>query len=202
MEPFRLPAIPGEMRWQNSPLEWAARGDDGLEILAGGKTDWFVDPAGGYAKDNAPAALFFPQDARFILSAKVAVKHASTFDAGVLQLRGDADHWGKLCFEFSPQREPMIVSVVTHGESDDCNSAVIEGDEVFLRIAHTPDATAFHYSRDGRFWHLVRYFTLKPERTTLRCGFSSQSPSGERCTAVFSRISYRAGTLSDIRSGE
>src|SRR5207342_974724 len=109
------------------------------------------------------------------------------------------DLWAKLCFEYSPQHQPMIVSVVTRGVSDDCNSVVIGGREVYLRIAHTPRTTAFHYSLDGRYWQLVRYFTLG-ELHNLQVGFSSQSPTGQKCTAVFSKIHYRAGALKDNRN--
>jgi regulation of enolase protein 1 (concanavalin A-like superfamily) len=123
------------------------------------------------------------------------------FDAGVLQVRERDDLWAKLCFEYSPQNQPMIVSVVTRGASDDCNSAVIDGDEVYLRIAVNPKTIAFHHSRDGRYWHLVRYFTLGA-LANPRVGFSAQSPTGERCTATFAEISYKAGRLGDIRSGE
>jgi Uncharacterized conserved protein len=87
----------------------------GLFILAGAKTDWFSDPAGNYAKDNAPCALVTLPDDAFLLSAKVSVEFASAFDAGVLQIRATDDRWAKLCFEYSPQRRPMIVSVVTRG---------------------------------------------------------------------------------------
>jgi regulation of enolase protein 1 (concanavalin A-like superfamily) len=126
---------------------------------------------------------------------------ASTFDAGVLQLREKDELWAKLCFEYSPQQEPTVVSVVTRGTSDDCNSSVIDGREVFLRIAHTPEATAFHYSLDGRFWHMVRYFSLG-RLDYPKAGFSSQSPTGKKCTAVFSDIAYTPGALKDRRNGE
>ena len=74
-------------------------------------SDWFADPAGDAVKDDAPAALFIPPDQDFTLSARVAVDFASTFDAGVLQLRESDSLWAKLCFEYSPQGQPMIVSV-------------------------------------------------------------------------------------------
>lgn len=91
--------------------------------------------------------------------------------------------------------------MVTRGVSDDCNSAVIESSEVYLRIARTPQTLAFHYSQDGRYWHLVRYFSLG-KLDALRVGFSAQSPTGQKCTAVSSEINYRVGVLKDIRSGE
>lgn len=201
MTPFSLPALPSELEWHNPPLDWKAGPGPGLTILAGEKTDWFTDPGGTYIGDNAPCALFTPPDANFILSASVTVGFASAFDAGVFQLRAGQDLWAKLCFEYSPQGQPMVVSVVTRGVSDDCNSAAIDGSQVYLRLAHTPQTTSFHYSRDGRYWHFVRYFTLG-KFDALRVGFSAQSPTGQQCSATFSEITYRAATLKDNRSGE
>jgi len=201
MTKFSLLAIPGELEWKNHPLDWQVEHGNNLTIVAGENTDWFIDPAGNYARDNTPGALFTPPDTNFLLSARVTVDFASAFDAGVLQVRERDDLWAKLCFEYSPQQQPMIVSVVTRGVSDDCNSVTIEGQEVYLRIARSTLTIAFHYSRDGRYWHLVRYFTLG-ELDNLRVGFSSQSPTGQKCRAVFSEISYRPGTLKDNRNGE
>ncbi len=198
---FSLPSVPEALAWHNQPEAWLIGPDHSLSITAGDHTDLFIDPAGSSSKDTAPAALFAPPDASFILSARVAVGFASTFDAGVLQIRARDDLWAKLCFEFSPERQPMIVSVVTRGTSDDCNSTVVSGSEAFLRLALTPQTVAFHYSLDGRTWRLVRYFSLgRLDRPQV--GFSSQSPTGRRCTAIFSEIAYRPGELGDIRSGE
>jgi hypothetical protein len=201
MTVFMVPTIPGEFQWKNRPLDWKVEPGNSLTIIAGEGTDWFIDPAGTYTQDSAPSALFLPPDENFLLSAKVAVGFASAFDAGVLQVRERDDLWAKLCFEYSPQRQPMIVSVVTREVSDDCNSVPIEGQEVYLRIARSAQTFAFHYSQDGRYWHLVRYFTLG-KLDNLRVGFSSQSPTGQQCGVVFSEISYRPGTLKDNRSGE
>jgi regulation of enolase protein 1 (concanavalin A-like superfamily) len=201
MDTFTFPLIPGELQWKNQPLDWKIGPDHSLTILAGANTDWFIDPAGNYTRDNAPSALFTPPDASFILSARVEVNFASDFDAGVIQIREREDLWAKLCFEYSPQKQPMIVSVVTRGTSDDCNSVIIDGHQVFLRVALTPQTIALHYSRDGHYWHLVRYFTLG-KLDNLRVGFSSQSPTGQKCAAVFSEIHYRSGVLKDNRSGE
>jgi regulation of enolase protein 1 (concanavalin A-like superfamily) len=209
MTVFTLPAVPGELYWKNPPLDWKVEPGPSLSILAGESTDLFVDPAGTLAKDNAPAALFAPPDENFLLSARVTVEFASAFDAGVLQVRERDDVWAKLCFEYSPpwpgdqdgQGQPMIVSVVTRGVSDDCNSVPVQGQTAFLRIARNARTFAFHYSLDGRYWHMVRYFALG-ELGALRVGFSSQSPTGQRCRAAFSEIGYRAGTLKDNRNGE
>ncbi|HET6449936.1 MAG TPA: DUF1349 domain-containing protein [Spirochaetia bacterium] len=200
MSSFRLPSIPGELSWRRDAREWALVGD-GLSVTAPEKSDLFTDPATGSATDSAPAALFTPPDAQFLLSARVEVDFGSTFDAGVLHAWQDPEHWAKLCFELSPQRQPMIVSVVNHGVSDDCNSVPVDIPAVFLRVAHLGRATAFHWSADGQAWSFVRFFSLGTT-AQLRVGFSSQSPTGPGCRAVFSRVSYRAGALADLRGGE
>ncbi len=201
MSEFSLPSIPRRLQWRNRPLDWDAGDGTRLTITAPKLTDLFIDPSGSGVTDNLTAAMFVPPDPSFLFSARVAVDFASTFDAGVLLLMERDDLWAKLCFEYSPQKEPTVVSVVTHEVSDDCNSVVIKGKEVLLRIAHTPEATAFHYSQDGRFWHMVRYFSLG-RLSYPKVGLASQSPTGEKCTATFTEITYRPGALKDRRNGE
>lgn len=198
---FSISTIPGELDFVNTPTEWSNDPDGELRIAAGEKTDWFFHPAGDSRADSAPAALFVATDVNFTLSAQVQVEFESTFDAGVLQLRVADDVWGKLCFEYSPQGQPMVVSVVTRGVSDDCNSAPIESYAVYLRVARIGRVFAFHYSLDGQFWQFVRHFALG-EVKQVRAGFSAQSPTGTGCTARFSEIVYQMKTLSDLRNGE
>lgn len=201
MTPFILSPIPVPLEWKIQPLDWKAGPGSHLSILAGKETDWFIDPNGNFSRDNAPCALFVPPDENFILSAHVAVDFASTYDAGVIQIRESETLWAKLCFEYSPQGKPMVVSVVTRGFSDDCNSSIIDGRQVYLRASVTLKTIAFHYSLDGDYWNLVRYFTLgKVENLTV--GFSSQSPTGQQCSVDFSEIRYLPGVLKDLRSGE
>jgi len=201
MTTFTIPTIPYELQWRNVPLAWTVEPTGSLSITAGKRTDWFIDPQGTPAKSNAPVALFSPAEAEFMLPARVQVDFGSIFDAGVLMLHAGDDLWAKLCFELSPQGQPMIVSVVTRGLSDDCNSVPIEANQVYLRVSRLKQAFAFHYSTDGRSWPLVRYFALGQE-SGLKVGFSAQSPTGERCRAIFSEIDYRPERLNDIRSGQ
>ncbi len=193
-----IPAIPYTLVWQTPALD-AKFIDDKLSITAGPRTDLFNDPRGLLTIANTPRLMFRPEG-NFMLSTKVTVPFASTYDAGVLVAFADAAHWGKLCFEFSPQGQPMIVSVVNKGDSDDCNSVVIAGHTVHLRLARIGRAFAFHYSIDGRFWHFTRYFNLGVEDAAI--GFSSQSPTGSGCASIFEDIRFEARAPADIRSGE
>ena len=135
------------------------------------------------------------------MSARVSVDFAAAFDAGVLVLYSDERAWAKLCFEYSPQHEPMVVSVVTRGLSDDCNSFVIEDSSVWLRVARIGPAFAFHASTDGSDWRFVRHFALDSDAEPS-VGFAAQSPTGDGCAVRFEQIVYEARRLEDLRSGE
>lgn len=201
MTTFELLAIPSELAWHKLPQNWRVEQERSLAITAGEITDLFTDPHGNFSINNAPKALFTPLSRNFVLSASVTVNFQATFDAGMLLLYENDETWAKLCFEFSPQRQPMVVSVVNRGVCDDCNSVPIEGNQVYLRIARIAPTFAFHYSSDRKFWHLVRYFGLG-DLHNLKIGFSAQSPTGHGCTAIFSEIAYDAETLKDLRNGQ
>jgi regulation of enolase protein 1 (concanavalin A-like superfamily) len=198
---FTVPSIPAPMTWKNQPSESTSAAGQQISITAGAESDWFISPAGGLVKSNAPIALFVPPDHAFCLRARVTVEFAATYDAGTLLVYAHDALWAKLCFEYSPQQQPMIVSVVTRGVSDDCNSVYVEGNSVYLRVYRQGEVLAFHYSLDGHYWHFVRHFSLG-DSGHLRIGFSTQSPTGQGCSASFSEIRYTPGTLSDLRNGE
>lgn len=197
---FTLASVPEVLTWKNQPVE-SMSDTQQLSITTGPQTDWFRDPAGKHVKENAPIALFVPPDSTFSLQARVTVEFAAMYDAGTLFVYAHEALWAKLCFEYSPQGQPMIVSVVTRGVSDDCNSVSIEDHSVYLRMYRQGDVLAFHYSLDGQYWHFVRFFSLGILEQ-LRVGFSTQSPTGQGCRAVFSEIRYTPGSLSDLRNGE
>jgi regulation of enolase protein 1 (concanavalin A-like superfamily) len=198
-ENIALPSIPAPLRWDVPPVSWGAAPDGALTIAAGPRTDMFVNPDGTDVVLNAPRLLFSTQG-DFMLSARVTVGFAATYDAGVLLLYGGERTWGKLCFEYSPQGEPMIVSVVTRGLSDDANAYVVGGSQTFLRVARLGRAFAFHASADGAYWQFIRHFTLDTD-APIAAGFEAQSPIGEGCTATFDAIAYTPARLADLRSG-
>jgi regulation of enolase protein 1 (concanavalin A-like superfamily) len=189
---------PSPLAWEPEPVEW--RADQGsLAVETGPETDLFVNPGDGRETLNAPR-LLGRVEGDFMLSARVSVAFRSTFDAGVLLLWSSARSWAKLCFELSPQGEPMVVSVVTRGASDDCNSFVVDDGDVRLRIARLGSAYAFHASTDGAVWRLVRHFALEPD-VEPRVGFLAQSPLGAGCSVRFDQISFTPDRLDDLRSG-
>lgn len=193
-----IQSLPGKLEWIEHPERYTY--DSGiLKIHSGPKTDMFIDPQGEYKVLNAPRAVC-KSSGYFQLSSRVSVNFNSIYDAGVLILYANETQWAKLCFEYSPQGEPMVVSVVTRDISDDANCSVIKGSDVYLRVSNLGKASVFHYSLDGKFWHFVRYFQLETD-DPLYVGFLSQSPTGQGCEARFRDIVYTNKKLEELRDG-
>ena len=187
------------LRWLCQPQIWSVM-DGSLLLDAAGGTNWFVDPAGVRLPVIEAPALVSSPDGDYQLSARVEAALGSPYDAGALVLWAGEGLWAKLCFELSPQREPMVVSVVTRGSSDDANAFVVPGDHVWLRVSRFGSAFAFHASLDGDRWLMVRYFALD-RSADVAVGFQAQSPTGKGCTVTFSDIRYTPTTLTDLRGG-
>jgi uncharacterized protein len=173
---------------------------------AAARTDIFIDPGASSPLDaesmlNAPTLLGVPPEGDFQFSARVTVNFESTFDAGVLLLWIDDRHWGKLCFEFSPAHEPMIVSVVTRGVSDDANAFVVSGRTVWLRVSRIDHAYAYHASTDGKRWRMIRFFRIGESSAGDKVGFEAQSPTGDGCAVTFDDIRFLPERLDDLRDG-
>ena len=198
MAGLAIGSLPLELSWQPEPVAFET-GERSLRAEAGAQTDLFVDPGSGAEQLNAPR-LLGPVLGDFTLAARVSVDFQSTFDAGVLLLLANERAWAKLCLELSPDGKPTVVSVVTRGVSDDCNSFATESNDVRLRIARLGAAFAFHASTDGTRWELVRHFALDADRE-LQVGFLVQSPRGRGCAARFDDITFVPCRLEDIRSG-
>lgn len=196
---MRLDPLPMALDWQVAPRDWTVGPDGSLRIVAGPRTDLFVDPAGGVAALGAPR-IVGAVEGDFQLSARVRADLRATFDAGALVLHA-ADHtWVKLALERSPQGEAMIVSVVTRGVSDDANGRVVIGEGVWLRVSRVGGACALHASDDGARWELVRHFALDAP-DGLTAGFLAQSPTGEGATATFDDVRFLAEPLAELRDG-
>src|SRR4029078_11301729 len=112
----KVAALPFELRWLAPPAAFE-QDDDWLRIAAGPRTDWFGDPSARNAPVTNGPALVGRAKGDYTLSARVTVDFAATFDAGTLMLFADERRWAKLCFELSPDRQPMVVSVVTRDAS-------------------------------------------------------------------------------------
>jgi regulation of enolase protein 1 (concanavalin A-like superfamily) len=191
-----IPGLQGALTWRNTPRAWNIDSKNVLTISSSAKTDWFVDPFDGTVAKTAPILLFTP-GADYVLSARVTVQFATKWDAGALMLWGDDHHWAKLSFEFSPDQKPTLVTVVTRGLSDDCNSLSLKGDSVYLRIAKSGNTYVFYFATDGQNWQILRTFSLDTD-LPICVGFESQSPAGSGAVAKFSVITYDPHRISNI----
>ena len=196
-DPVTVPPLPAPLTWDVAPASWSLDEGPVLTIAAPARTDLFNDPAGSDPAAGAPR-LLGPVAGDFQLSARVGCTFADAFDAGALLVWAGERCWVKLAHEVSPDREPMVVSVVTDGLSDDANAFAVEGGAVWLRVSRMGSACALHARLDGEPWRFVRHFPLRGE---LRAGFLAQSPTGEGATARFEQIGYTPERLADLRSG-
>jgi len=199
MDDVQLSSLPMPLHWLAQPERWHAD-DSTLSLVSGARTDWFIDPSGAREPTLNGAALVGPTASEYLFSARVHVDFAATFDAGALMLHDGERTWAKLCLEYSPAGEPMVVSVVTRGTSDDANGFVVDGADVWLRIARMGQAFAFHASTDGSEWKLIRHFTLGDD-VDPAVGLEAQSPTGDGCEVRFDEIRFEPRRLSDLRDG-
>ena len=194
-----IPVIPYPLHWDIQPLHFTAKGNT-ITIVAGKKTDMFRDPNVTYNTDNAPKILFKPAD-NFVLTASIEHSFTNKWDGGAIVLKSDSLNWIKFCFEKDYTGARRVVSVVTKGISDDCNSVEINSNKVFYKIAKADNVITLYYSTDGNKWLLIRHlqFDAKPE---FEVGFLAQSPTGTSCTVTFSNILYVERKISDPYTGE
>jgi len=177
-----------------------------LQAMASEKTDWYCNPADKFNDEatptlNALTLLGTPEPRDFQLSAKVTVDFNADFDAGVLAVWVDEKTWAKLCFEYSPDKIGMVVSVVTLGASDDSNAFTLPNNSTFLRVSRFGRTFAFHASRDRSTWELIRVFALNTDINSQRVGFLAQAPTGPGCSVKFSEINFSYSTLNALRDG-
>jgi regulation of enolase protein 1 (concanavalin A-like superfamily) len=178
----------------------------GVLVSAPGHTDFYVNPGGQDSADaetllNAATLLGTPPEGDFQFSARVTVDFRSQYDAGVLLLWIDERNWAKFCFELSPAAEPMVVSVVTRGVSDDANAFVVPERSVWLRVSRVDQVYAYHASTDAKTWRLIRVFTLGDALAEHRVGFEAQSPTGDGCSVSFTNLRFARARLDDLRDG-
>jgi uncharacterized protein len=203
---MKVPMLPFELTASTAD-GWRHGEPDGVVTgTAAARTDLYLNPAGADAADaesllNAATLLGSPPDGDFQFSARVTVDFRARYDAGALLAWIDERHWGKFCFEFSPAGEPMVVSVVTQGVSDDANAFVVPSRSVWLRVSRIGRVYAYHAAVDGSAWQLVRVFQLGDPAAGHLIGFVAQSPTGDGCTVTFDDIRFTRERLADLRDG-
>ena len=205
MSTLDVPGVPFPLT-PSAQSVWDVDATDGrVSVIALPHSDLFVAPGESAINSitnlNAATLLGEAPAGDFQFTAEVEVDFVSAFDAGVLLLWLNERYWAKLCFEYSPGGEPMIVSVVNREVADDANSFIVDGRLVWLRISRIDDVYAYHASIDGVSWQLVRVFVLALEGVSPSIGLEAQSPTGEGCGVTFSNLGFTSTRLADIRDG-
>jgi regulation of enolase protein 1 (concanavalin A-like superfamily) len=196
---LKIAAISKWMKWDNRPQSYAVDNST-IVITAGEKTDMFRDPNVTYNTDNAPK-LLFEADKDFVFTAAVEHAFVSKWDGGALVLKQDSLNWVKCCFEKDYTGARRLVTVVTKGISDDCNSVEISSNKVYFKVAKADNVITLYYSLTGSKWFLIRHFTFDTTGT-LKAGFLAQSPTGKECKVKFSDIHYEKKKIKDPYLGE
>lgn len=195
---LNLPALPGPLTLVNNPVFARISPEGAFEMGAVGKTNLFNNPNGKNPTQNAPMALFEPKG-DFVFSAKVSAKLNAVYDVAALVIYENAGSWAKLCFENSVNKEATIVSVVTRGLSDDCNSQTTPDAFAYLAIVRKGTEYSFHSSRDGKTWQLIRHFNLVTQ-SPIKIGFAVHGSVGNGLEAAFSSVEYRTQAPEKMRS--
>lgn len=192
-----VPALPVPLTVVNSPRLIRANADGSLYIEAPGKTNLFNAPGSTWVDHSAPMALFAPAG-DFVLTAKVSAPLKNVYDVAALVVYENERSWAKLCFENSVDKEATVVSVITRGASDDCNSSVINASYVYYAICRKGNEYSFHWSMDGKTWKLVRHFQLDTKEP-IKIGFAVHAYCDEPVSGTFSEITYKASAPDQMR---
>jgi hypothetical protein len=146
--------------------------------------DYFRDPSGIVIKDNAPF-LCLPIKGDYVARAHVRPVFKSPYDSGCLMVSGDAEHWAKLCYE----------------RTDLGTAAAVSALDLWLQICRLGSCFAMHYSLDGAWWRMVRYFRLDLPRE-ISVGVVAQCPivPGTSVDFLYSGIEQRS--VKFLRFGE
>lgn len=186
----------------NGATAAAVSSADRLVIESGPKTDFFRETDGVTSYGNAPVLLTRVDNTRpFSFSTRVSPGLVETYDAGALYLWVDEKNWLKFAFERDENGRSRIVTVRTHGTSDDNNHDVVAGDSVYLKVSSDATSLGFYYSGDGKSWQLVRVFRNDyPAQVWL--GLSAQSPLGKGNRVEFTSLRLTDVSVKDFRKGE
>ena len=193
-----LPAFPAAAEVVNHPDAAAVDASGALTLTSPGHKNLFISPGGNFRQTDAPMVLF-PAGEQFVLTVRVAAPLGEVYDVAALVLYQDENNWAKLCYEYSAEKKPTVVSVVTRGVSDDCNGPEIAADHVYYAIVRNGVEYSFHWSADGVSWHLFRHFRMDSP-LPVRVGFAVHGVSARALTGTFSEIHYLPGKPLGMRT--
>lgn len=175
-----------------------------ISFRSGEKKDMFNDPNGKLPNNTAPILLTEVDNTKpftFMARIQPGFTKTDTYNAGVLYLYENINHWQKFCFEQDERGNHRVVTVRTIGTSDDNNSEVInDQDYVYYKYSSDTKTVASYFSRDGKTWTMVRLYKNDFPKT-FYVGISSQCPQGKGNMSKFSELSMKQESIKDFRLG-
>jgi regulation of enolase protein 1 (concanavalin A-like superfamily) len=187
------------LSWDHPPQKWEPLPGSGMRVFVPAKVDYFQDPTGVLKKDDAPY-LWQSVTGDFVAQAHVRPTFTTTWDAGAIMVRYDAQYWAKLCYESTDLGTTAAVSVVTREISDDANGVDLTVPDLWLQIYRIGDVFGMHYAVDGKNWRMVRLFKLSMP-STIKVGLVAQCPAGPGTMIDFLSFSVESRTIKNMRSG-
>jgi regulation of enolase protein 1 (concanavalin A-like superfamily) len=181
--------------------------DGRIEILATEKSDFFINPGAvadeGITPESLCNAPFYYTNISgdFVMRVKVSHEFKDTYDSSSIMVMKDLTHWAKACFELTDFDTHAVVSVVTKEESDDANGCNIDDSTVWLQVCRSGNSFAFHYSRDGENYYMMRFFAL-PADETVKVGLLAQAPLGNGGKRIYENLTIERKTVKNIRMGK
>lgn len=178
-----------------------------IEIIAPPKTDFFCGSIDECEEGILPESLcnapyyYTEVEGDFVLQVKVSHEFRDIYDSASVMVMVDMTHWAKCCFELTDFLTHAAVSVVTKGDSDDCNGCNLTGNSAWLQVCRVGNNFAFHYSTDGENFYMMRYFHLSCGKT-IKVGLLAQAPTGMGGVRTYENLSIEKRTVKNIRAGK
>lgn len=167
--------------------------------------DFFIDPSSGKANTSSPILLAEVDNTKpFTIQAKIKTHFTQdgTYNAGVLFLYDNDEHWQKFCFEQDERGNHRVVTVRTVGTSDDNNSEVVSGqDFIYFKYSSDTNVVGSYYSFDGETWYMARLYR-NDYPAKLYVGISNQCPTAETSKSEFSQMSLTQKAVENFRLGQ
>ena len=187
-----------EFSWMNQPQSFGVQ-NNSLRITVNKGTDFFNSPEDSTVVGSAPF-LYKEVEGDFVAKALVEPDFSAQWNAVAVMLHLDSLNWIKLAFENSDATGPGIVSVVTKGNSDDANGAILNGEKrVWLALVRKGNIYSMHWSVDGENFRMAR-LTSMPHQNAVKIGIEAQSPVGDSAMHQVHHFEIQERTVNDLRN--
>ena len=187
-------------KWINKPESFELK-EHSLIIEAGENTDFFNNPVSKKISDNAP--FFYTEvSGDFVMKTLIRPDLSKVWNACGLMVYIDGLNWIKYEFENSDATGNSIVSVITKGDSDDANGAILHNREyIWLKVVRKGNVYSMHWSTDDVKYKMTRLVSLESS-STVKVGMQAQCPADKPKKHEFLYFSLDPISVKDMRVGK